>query len=250
MKIIRGSLTVLTTFLALGSFGANAVGQERPLVADPSRVVQQFTINDGSALTALLELGSSNAVPMGFVLSDKRLCDQRIEGSWRGKSVADLLDRLTTNTGYRWGVKGGVVTIEPLIVPQATSQLLRMTIPRYAAPAGTSKAQGLYLWMNIRGVLKPTEGTALNILSSPEEATFPALDIRNTSVESILNHFSTRKGGGVYVVFPLGDNLRRAADAPPFSVANYQDFARIRAMSCTDQDSSIVAASKTKMATP
>ena len=234
-SMARLLLSVVGTIFAY--FPVIAFAQEHPASIDPSGIVKQFSVHHDSLLRGILRLGSQTKIPLGLVISDRRLCDRDIEGNWEGKSIADLLNVLTEGSGYNWRVKGDVLLIAPNKISPATTQLLEMVLPTYAAPSGTSESQALYLWMDVRGILKPTEGTALHILSSSSEAEFPAISTENITVEDVLTRLSTRKEGGVWLVFPFGDRLITAADSPPFSVANYQDTARMQAISCAAPDS-------------
>src|SRR5215469_3657728 len=87
-------------------------------------------------------------------------------------------------------------------------------------PEDTLQTQVVFAWMNIRSSLRPNEGTAFDILSSPQSVKWPSLALNNLNVE--LDHLITRKRGGVWILF-FFDDLDKAVDNSPFGVMGYSD---------------------------
>jgi len=97
-------------------------------------------------------------------------------------------------------------------------------------PEDTLQTQVVFAWMNIRSSLRPNEGTAFDILSSPQSVKWPSLALNNLNVE--LDHLITRKRGGVWILF-FFDDLDKAVDNSPFGVMGYSDDPRDRTSPCS-----------------
>jgi hypothetical protein len=76
--------------------------------------------------------------------------------------------------------------------------------------------------MNIKAVLRPEEGTAFSILSSPKSEKWPALALSNVTIQQALNSLVARKAGGAWILLPFED-LGKVADRRPFWVMSYSD---------------------------
>ena len=76
--------------------------------------------------------------------------------------------------------------------------------------------------MNIKAVLRPEEGTIVNILSSSQSEKWPALSLNQLPIEQILDRLVARKRGGVWILLPFKD-LTKVADRRPFFVMGYSE---------------------------
>ena|SRR5215472_14258143 len=109
------------------------------------------------------------------------LCTQRYSRVHKGSSVVQL--QLENET----------VVFLPDDIPAATPSFLELRVPNYSIPEDTLQTQVVFAWMNIRSSLRPNEGTAFDILSSPQSVKWPSQALNNLNVE--LDHLITRKRG-------------------------------------------------------
>jgi hypothetical protein len=123
---------------------------------------------------------------------------------------------------YHWKLEEHVVVFAPDRIPDATNQFLAIEPPPYAIPEEILPGQALYAWMNIRAVLRPQEGTAVNILSSAQSEKWPALALNHLTIGQTLDRLVARRAGGAWILLPFKD-LSKAADRRPFWVAGYSD---------------------------
>ncbi|MGH9682812.1 MAG: hypothetical protein ACRD4S_04275 [Candidatus Acidiferrales bacterium] len=134
---------------------------------------------------------------------------------------------------YRWVVRDGVAVVEPRSIPEGTSHILNLIIPRYAAPESTLQELAAFLHTDVRGVLRPDQGTAEDVLSSSNAVTTAPFEMRNASVEQILNRMATQGNGGAWILRPIPQDYRTAADHEFVQVVAYPDSeGRIARISC------------------
>ncbi|MGC2321074.1 MAG: hypothetical protein WA463_00455, partial [Terriglobales bacterium] len=93
--------------------------------------------------------------------------------------------------------------VQPENIPDGPFRLLNIAIPRYAVPESTLDTRRAILWMQIRGVLEPAQGTAINVMTSAKETSLPPMDMRNATVEQILDRMVSGGPGGAWILYPL-----------------------------------------------
>jgi hypothetical protein len=176
-----------------------------------------------SAFDAMLRFGRENKIPIGLVFRD-RLCSTRTgQLSIEHSSVRNALQELAKEVpSYSWKSEDDAVIFVPDDIPAATSTFLALSVSNYSIPEETLQAQVAYAWMDIMASLRPNEGTAVDILSSPEYVKWPSLAFKNLNVEQVLDHLIARKAGGVWILLPF-DDLDKAADKRTFWVIGYSD---------------------------
>lgn len=198
------------------------------------RPVKSFYSSNESAFDAMLRFGRENKISIGLVFRD-RLCSTRISQlSIEHTSARIALQELARQvSSYSWKLDDDTVILVPDGIPAATSTFLALSVPNYSIPEETLQAQALYTWMNIRSSLRPNEGTALSMLTSPKYVKWPSLTFNNLDVEQVLDHLIARKAGGVWILLPF-DDLDKSADKRPFWVIGYSDDPQGQAAaSCT-----------------
>jgi len=200
----------------------------------------KFDSSGESGLDAILRFGSENKISMGLVFTS-RLCATRISRlSIHTSSARKALPELAREVpSYIWRLEDNTVILAPNDMPAPMSTFLALSVPDYSIPEETLQAQVLYAWMDIRSSLRPNEGTALNILTSPTYAKWPSLTFSNLNVEQVLNHLIARKGGGVWILLPF-DDIEKAGNKRPFWVTGYSDDPQGRAASCASIEAEVM----------
>ena len=196
-----------------------------------SRIVERFEAHEQPALEALLRLGYDSKLPLGVVLVDDALCKRKVSVRASQRSAARILTELIGQLpGYGWSIRNGVAVIAPLRMPQSSARLLNMVVPRFGATRVGAADQVLFLETYVWDILRPSRGSALNILSTPG-AEMPPLEMRNSTVEQILSRIVARGAGGEWVLFPVPDDLKTVQR---FATAvDYAQPFRIQVISCT-----------------
>ena len=176
-----------------------------------SRVIGHFESKGEPAIQAALRFGMENKIPLGLVLASSSLCETMTDFQSDNATVLDTLEGLASRMPqYAWSIEDGTAVLKPRVAPQSASTLLDMVIPHFAAPLGPLKEQRLYLWMDVRAILRPNEGTLLNFLTSEAEPKFPPLQLTNVSVEQILNRLVSRQPYAAWILQPVSSDLREA----------------------------------------
>ena len=227
------SITALILLITV-AFCCVASAQRRPPASYETTTVTLFESHGEPAIQAVLRFGMASRIPLGLILADDSLCRAQIDLRVVNQSAAKALDALVSRlTGYVWTVRDGFVIVQPRELPQASLSVLNMVIPRFAAPEGPLKEQQLYLWMDIRAILRPEEGTLLNLVTSPREPKAAAIELRNASVEQILARLVSRAPIGAWVLFPVSEDLKRAAAHQLAILIQYgEDTKNIRTVTC------------------
>lgn len=225
----------LIAVVAVGAYLANTSAQSVTSTQD-DKVIERFDANNQVALQALLRFGFENRIPMGIVLNDRSLCETTIDFKSKNTRLRATLAALISKVpNYNWTIENGTVVLRPTAVMQDDLTLLDMMIPRFAAPAGPLKEQRLYLWMDVRAILRPDEGTILNSLSSEADIKYPPLRLTNMTVEQILNTLVSRPPYGAWILHPIANDLRQAvADSEYVTFLPYGEGpSKMEAVSCS-----------------
>jgi hypothetical protein len=199
-----------------------------------NQAVVGFQARGEAGLQTILRLGETAEVPVGVVRADDSLCRDKIDLSVQKDTVANIMSKVISQTpDYRWLTRDGVVIIEPKSISADTAEFLDIVIPRYAAPESTLQELAAFLLTDVRGVLRPNEGTAADILSSSNEARTKPFEMRDATVEQILNRMVKQGQGGAWILLPIPKDYRVAADRQFVQVVGYPDTeGRIGKISC------------------
>ncbi len=197
--------------------------------------LERFESYGQSALQTLLRFGFETKLPLGLVLANDALCKTTVTVAVPGQPAASMLDELMTEIPeYGWSLRNGVVIAQPKNTPSTTTQFLHIVLPRFVAPQGPLRAQQAFLSMFVKAVFKPSEGTMLNVATSPAERELPALQMKQATVEEALSRLVSRKPGGIWILFPIPDDLSKTSDHPFAAVFSYADDAsKIAEVSCS-----------------
>jgi len=158
--------------------------------------IEKFESQGESALNSLLQLGIENKVPLRIIRADDSLCT-KVELAVQGEPATTIIDSLVKQiSGYRWTIKDDLLVVEPEFIPPSTEQLLATEMPRFSVGVSTTQELEADLWRFTKAVLRPGEGSSLSILGSPDDPRIPAFEMRNVTVEEILNHIIKEDAGG------------------------------------------------------
>jgi len=221
--------SIVVTLLVSGFMATNAM----PIAAEPPQELQPQTATRTPALQAILRLGQTAQQPVGIILGDDSLCRYRVNMSATKDAFPGLVDRILAQvSGYRWSLRDGVAIMQPNSLLPDTAKLLALTIPRYGAPRSTLVEHAAFLNMDIRALLRPNEGTLGDILSSPDEAKTGPIELRDLTVEQILNYLVKQGKGGAWLLFPVPGTYHPVADQF-VQLVSYQDTTgRLERVSC------------------
>jgi hypothetical protein len=192
-------------------------------------VVAQFDQREGSSDGGALLLkaadrryGLVNGVPLGLVIRPSLCSIKTTPLNFQNASVQTILHGLTKQLPYNWTLEAGTVVLVPDDLSTATVAFLQARVPPYRIAEGTLQAQAAYSWLDIRASLRPAEGTASNVLSSPESPRWPPLQVGDIAVRELFDRLVARKTGAAWIL-PEIEDLARATETRPFSVSDYAD---------------------------
>jgi hypothetical protein len=191
------------------------------------RQVPHFYAVNEPAISGILRFGRENDIPIGIVLT-KQVCSTSLShleiDHAASKAVINQLARILPR--YTWSVEHGTVVFLPVDLPAATAHFLSLNVNPYAVPEDTLQAQAAYEWTNIRASLRPKEGTAFSVLSSPLSSRWPPLSLGSTTVREVLDRLVSRKPGGAWILLQI-DALENAAENRPFQLIDYSSAAEM-----------------------
>lgn len=225
--MVSRKIRPLLGIVALSTFtGVLVLRGPEPVRADDcplKRPVGAFYSNDEPALSAILRFGRENNIALGLVVGDQ-LCSTTITGFRVEHATAEVVFKRFGQMlpSYHWDVEDGAVVLAPDNIPKPVARFLAVVPPPYVIAADTLQGQAAWAWMDIRAALRPREGTAFSVLSSPRSVRWPALAVRDVTVRQLLNRLVARNKGSAWVVFPFR-NFDRAADHRPFWLLDYSE---------------------------
>lgn len=183
------------------------------------QVVASFAVKGVPAIRALLDLSRTENVPLGIVEDDGRLCTTEVSYSAKNGSVPTIIQGIVAQVpGYKStpGASFSILIISPVRPRLVTQQFLSLVDEHYGPIKGTPQMLLTTLWVHVRSVLHPDEGTAVSIFGSPSDPTFE-LEVRNETVQGVLNSIAIQSSG-TWVLRPLPDTLSKLGTETPFSI--------------------------------
>lgn len=174
------------------------------------------------ALSRLLAIAVNNRLPFGIVIADDTLCTRRLRDTRPEITISDVISDIDTQIpGYSAELRDGVIDIYPHEMTSSTKHFLDIEIPRLSSQTDIHRGLGVNLWMFIRAVLLPQEGTAFVGGSDTGEETVPGFSISHATVRSLLNHISTTGHGAVWLLYSLPSDFRSYISKPPYKIYGY-----------------------------
>lgn len=217
--------------------GNGSTPQTQPLTVE--RVVDGWQPSDG-ILRALIEVGVQNHLPLAVLLDDDSLCVPRQPATNSSLTLKELQRQVQTEVPtYRVEIEANMVSVRPAELTQEMRDVLSLRIPRFKTQPTSAEELGIDLWMNIRAVLVPSQGSAfIGGIQKGSEA-IPAMDMSDATVESIMNRIVTRGSGGIWVMYPVSRGWQSHPAEMPFTILSYSgDEVYLRQLSCTQRGGS------------
>jgi hypothetical protein len=204
------AVLLLAVSLHLGQLGGSDLRQKS---------IPNFGVTDVSAIRALLDLSKTENIPIGIIEDDQRLCTTKISYSAKNDSIATITEKIVAQVpGYKWTFdsKFSVILISPSSPRPVTTQFLNLVPPHFGPTKGNPQMLISMLWVHVRSLLHPQEGTAVSVLSSPDAQVF-AVETENETIGQVLNRIAilTR---GIWVLRPIPSSLSKVGAELPFSI--------------------------------
>jgi hypothetical protein len=199
------------------------------------KLVEKFESHGEPALQTFLRLGAETGTPIGLVQNDGQLCKAKTEISVEGESIASIANKLTSQLGFTWTVENGVLIFQPQHPSIGALQLLNTLIPRFAAPRTTLEGLGAFLTIDVRAVFRPEVGSAGSLSRSPNATLVGPLEMHDVTVKQVLNEIVKAGMRGQWVLRPIPDEYRAAADTKFVDIIDYgsNPLQTVQRLSCT-----------------
>jgi hypothetical protein len=181
-------------------------------VPEPNKITS-FGTNNTSAIRALLTFSRAQKTAVGIVVNDQRLCTAEVNYSGQGDRASIISGVVAQVPGYTTQRKGEAILVLPSTLPPVTKQFLGLVDQHFEIKENVQTLVAI-LWMHVRSLLHPDEGTALSVLSSPDEKILE-VNANMESVEQILNRIAILSHG-VWILRPLPDSIQKIGAETPF----------------------------------
>ncbi len=188
---------------------------------------------DTSILRALFKFGSETRVPIGIVLDtvkSEKLCEEHRQFTLQSRPMSEFLNRLLAQSSYVWSFDQGVIHVQPAHLPDRVRQVLEIKFDRFGGIPTTMQGLGIILSGWIYSQLHPDNGFAGDILSSPDAERFPKFELRDASVERILNQIVQLGSKGIWLL-RLHPDFERSKEVD-LHTYSYKDDASILPTAC------------------
>jgi len=216
-RATRGKILASWFLVAGFVFPATAAAQNHLADLDPK--ISKFEVNRVPAIQALLQLSRTEHVAMGIVEGDDALCKSVVKYSAENVGASTIIARIIAQVpGYVWRQprESSVFHIAPASLPEGSGRFLYLKIPRFGPARYNLQTLDAMLWMHIRYVLDPDQGTAGSILSSTNAKLYE-IEAKDVTVEALLDRLAVLTKG-TWVVRTLPPTLKRLDANIPFSV--------------------------------
>jgi hypothetical protein len=195
----------------------------RPVVLGTT--VHVSDTSSGSAFSDLVAVGLENHIPLGITLMDtpnSDICRVPLNLKQGTMTVAELIHAIEeVAPGYQVQLQKGVLDVTPGQLPDSTTRFLEMKLAHFQSAPETHQDIGYDLWRPIFGILAPGAGTNSSHLTSLSAERVPAMDVRDETVESILNLIVDSGGGGVWVLRTSQLKTLSAETPMPYEIHGY-----------------------------
>jgi hypothetical protein len=188
-----------------------------------------------AALSYLIEVGARNKLPLGIVIEGNSLCTNQLVTTGRESTVTDLVSKVDMQIpGYTGEIQDGVLFIHPRVMKSATLSTLNLIIPVFATSTSSFDQVGVRLWIYIRAILVPKEGSGFTGgVRSATDSVSP-FEVSNATVRTILDMIATKGQGGLWAIHEVPPDWLERPSTIPFEIYGYSDGARsLNSLSCT-----------------
>jgi len=188
-----------------------------------------------NALDYLIDMGLRNNVSLGIVIEGDSLCAHRFKESNEESTLRNLIAQIEAQVpGYTGEVRSGSVFVHPKTMQPQTMAVLSLVVPEFSTQKSDPQQVGVSLWMYIRAVLVPNEGSAFVGGSRSHEEAIDPFEITNATVESILDLIMTKEKGGLWVMHQVPPDWLLNPKSVPYELYQYSgDQDLIRSLTCT-----------------
>jgi hypothetical protein len=194
---------MLRTTLALCLFAIASIEAQDVSSVDLQKQPISTSV-DTSILRALIKFGSETRIPIGIALDTvkpEKLCEEHRQFTLQSRPMSEFLNRLLAQSSYVWSFDQGVLVVQSAHLPDRVSQVLEMKFDRFGGVQTTMQGLGTILSGWIYSRLHPEgSGFAGDILSSPDAEQFPKFEVRDASVEQILNQIVLLGSKGIWLL--------------------------------------------------
>jgi|SRR5579875_2363992 len=230
--MITAILTILLPVSGIIQAAEGFGNENRTSSVVQSQIVHGWQPGNG-ILSALLQVGFENHLPMGILVQGDILCEPKSTAGQQIVTLEDLSKQIGILVpGYKAEIKDGVFFVHPQTVSPFTLNLLKLIIPRFRSGQGGAEKFGVDLWMHIRAVLVPSEGSAF--IGGVQRGTenLPDVEMTNVTVEQILDRIVTLKTGGMWIMYEVPPDWNKDPKSMPFEILSYSGMKE--AISCTE----------------
>lgn len=199
---------------------SSAFGMEQRVSTDlEHKTVTSFAVSGVPAIRALLELSRAENVPLGIVVDDSRLCTTLVTYSGKNVPLPTIIRAIVVQVpGYKWRPAAGfsILVISPEKPRLVTQQFLDLRDDHYGPMKGNPQTLLTTLWVHVRHLLHPDQGTAGSILGSSDDRVLE-IEAGDETVQQVLNRIAVLSRGA-WVLRPLPDVLPKLGAENPFSI--------------------------------
>jgi hypothetical protein len=173
-------------------------------------------------LNSLLRSGANNKLPLGIVVEGEALCVNRVKSIDADITVGSLANQIEQQVpDYAAEIRNGTLFVHPKAMSAGTISVLNLVIPRFSGEPSSAQSMGVTLWMYIRAILVPNEGSAFEGGLQRGAETLPAFRMTNSTVQEILNRTVTAGQGGFWIMHKVPANWQSNPNSLPYQVLSY-----------------------------
>ena len=176
-----------------------------------------------SAFGTIIDFGIDNKIPLGIVIDrNHRICRYPFDGGRRTLQLSEFVDELNAKLpGYRAVLQDEILNIYPSELAGPTKNLLELKIPEFHSGPDSHRGLGVNLWMFVRAVIAPSEGSAFVGGDSTTRETVSGIQVNGQTVTAILNRIVDKGSGGAWVLHSSEIKDLSPSTQQPYEVYGY-----------------------------
>lgn len=191
--------------------------------------------SSSNMLSALVEMGSKNQIPIGIVIEGDSLCTARPTSSDAPSTINDLMVEIKSQIpGYTAEIRDNTLFVHPKAMTAPTIDVLNLLIPSFRTDPENVHAIQIALWMYIRAVLVPQQGSAFEGEIPEGAEVLPSIQMSNSTVEEILDRVVTVGQGGLWIMHKVPVTWSSNPTSIPYGLYSYsgqqEDAEKIRCL--------------------